>query len=242
LAPMEQWKVGELARRTGLSVRALHHYDAIGLLSPSRRSESGYRLYVAEDVARLQQIKSLRQLGFSLEEIRALLAKPDISPVRVIELHLSRLEEQIGLQQRLLERLRMLALRLSAAEDISAAEFMDTIEVMTMVENAEKYYSPEQLAELRERAKQVGSERMHAVEAEWPVLIAEVRAEMERGTDPADPHVQTLARRWRGLIEEFTGGNPEIANSLRTMKRSGLDADLQAYVGRMIAAGEWGGL
>lgn len=46
-------KIGELARRTGLTVRALHHYDAIGLLTPSARSDAGYRLYNDADVARL---------------------------------------------------------------------------------------------------------------------------------------------------------------------------------------------
>ena len=51
------WKVGELARRTGLSVRTLRYYDEIGLLAPSRRSEGGHRLYTAEDVVRLQRIK-----------------------------------------------------------------------------------------------------------------------------------------------------------------------------------------
>ena len=56
-------KVGEVAKRTGLSVRTLHHYDEIGLLSPSRRTASGHRLYGAGELARLQQIKSLRQLG-----------------------------------------------------------------------------------------------------------------------------------------------------------------------------------
>src|SRR6476646_6711292 len=64
------WKVGELAKRTGVSVRALHHYDEIGLLSASLRSESGYRLYTEADVIRLQQIRSLRSLGFSLDESR----------------------------------------------------------------------------------------------------------------------------------------------------------------------------
>lgn len=64
------WKVGDLAGRTGLSVRTLHHYDEIGLLSPSGRTGSGHRLYSAEDVLRLQRIRSLRALGFSLEEIR----------------------------------------------------------------------------------------------------------------------------------------------------------------------------
>jgi DNA-binding transcriptional MerR regulator len=66
----EALKVGELAKRTGLTVRTLHHYDEIGLLKPSLHTEAGYRLYTRGDVARLQQVLSLRQLGFALEEIR----------------------------------------------------------------------------------------------------------------------------------------------------------------------------
>src|SRR3954471_1725022 len=95
------WKVGELARRTGLSIRTLHYYEEIGLLSPSRRTEAGHRLYAAGDVVRLQQIKSLRQLGFTLKEIRDCLDKPGFSAQQVIQLHLLRLGEQIELQQRL---------------------------------------------------------------------------------------------------------------------------------------------
>src|SRR5262249_28935324 len=98
-------KVGELARRTGLTVRTLHHYDAIGLLKPSLHTEAGYRLYTAGDIARLQQVLSLRQLGFSLEEVRDCLDRPGFSPLEVIGLHLARLRGEIELQQKLCERL-----------------------------------------------------------------------------------------------------------------------------------------
>src|SRR4026209_262928 len=86
----EAMKVGELARRTGLTVRTLHHYDEIGLLKPSLHTDAGYRLYTAADVARLQQALSLRQLGFSLEEVCDCLDRPDFSPLEVIHLHLAR--------------------------------------------------------------------------------------------------------------------------------------------------------
>src|SRR3954471_9814621 len=99
--PTEAMKVGVLAKRTGLSVRTLHYYDEIGLLSPSAHSEGGHRLYTAADIARLQQIKSLRQLGFSLEQTRDCLSRPDYAPQRVIAAHLARLREQIALQERL---------------------------------------------------------------------------------------------------------------------------------------------
>ena len=66
-------KVGELAQRTGLTVHTLHHYDEIGLLKPSVRSEAGYRMYAAQDVARLHAIQALRHLGLALGEIATIL-------------------------------------------------------------------------------------------------------------------------------------------------------------------------
>ena len=67
MAPV--WKIGELARRTGLTVRTLHHYDEIGLLSPAERSDGGHRVYDEADVQRLYRIVSLRSLGFPLDAI-----------------------------------------------------------------------------------------------------------------------------------------------------------------------------
>src|SRR5829696_7097424 len=71
-APM---RTGEVARATGLTVRTLHHYDEIGLLVPSRRSEAGYRLYSDGDVRRLYRIVALRGMGFPLGEIAAVLVR-----------------------------------------------------------------------------------------------------------------------------------------------------------------------
>lgn len=68
-----RWQIGDLAKQTGLSVRALRHYDELGLLRPSERSEAGYRLYAEADVRRLYRIVALRQLDFPLEEIASLL-------------------------------------------------------------------------------------------------------------------------------------------------------------------------
>jgi MerR family transcriptional regulator, thiopeptide resistance regulator len=240
---MRLWKVGELAKQTGLTVRALHHYDEIGLLSPSRRSASGYRLYDGDDIARLLQILSLRQLGFSLEEIRDSLAKPDLSLQRVLELHISRLREGIELQRKLCSRLETVAERLRSSETVSVEELLETMEVMNMFE---KYYIQEQLQQLEERKKTVGEDRIREVQEEWPRLIAEVRAEMEKGTDPANETVQQLARRWTGLIREFTGGDPGIQQSLSRMyreessmqQRTGIDAAISDYIGRAIAASQ----
>ena len=237
------WKVGALARRTGVSVRALHHYDEIGLLSPSQRTAAGYRLYTGADVIRLQQIKSLRNLGFSLEEIRRFLSRPDVSPERVLQLQIAHLKEQIELQQRLCDRLEAMARRWRSEETVSTEEFLQVIEVTNMLD---KYYTPEQREELKQRGEALGGERIRQAEGEWKELMEQVQAEMDRGTDPADERVQQLARRWSGLVREFTGGNPGIEKAVGRVWReettvAGIDTEtmrrMMEYIGRAGAAG-----
>ena len=207
-------KAGELTKRTGLTIRTLHHDDEIGLLKPSLRTEVGHGLYTAGDVAHLQRVLSLRQLGFALEEIRDCLDRPEFSPLEVIRLHVARLREQIEMQRKLCERLDAIAEHLHTAGEVSAEEFLQTIEVMNMIE---KYYTPEQLTQLEVRRKEVGEERIKQGPQLWADLFTAVKAEMDAGTDPADPKAQELAKRWLGLVSEFTGGNPGIFNSLRNM-------------------------
>jgi DNA-binding transcriptional MerR regulator len=242
----EAIRVGELAKRTGVSVRTLHYYEEIGLLAPSRRSDAGYRLYTDADVVRLQQIMSLRQLGFPLEQIRDCLHRDDVPLLRVIEMHLAGLREQIALQGQLCDRLEAIARGLQVAEQPSVTDLLHTMEVMNRME---KYYTPEQQEWLKERRQTVGDERIREVEAEWPRLMAEVRAAIDAGTDPSDPHVQSLAARWQGLVQEFTGGNSGIFKSLRTMYENEPPQNLHpsidprikeymAYIGKAIAAGK----
>jgi DNA-binding transcriptional MerR regulator len=245
---IEALKIGDVARRTGLTVRTLHHYDEIGLLRPSMRTETGHRLYTAADLGRLQQILSLRQLGFALEDIRACLEQAGFSPAAVIRMHVARLKAQIDLQRRLCERLEAIGAHLEAAEVVSVDQFLNTIEVMNMIE---KYYTPEQLEYLKQRREEIGEDRMRQSATDWETLIAGFRAAMEQGIDPADPAVQALERRRQALIREFTGGDAGIESSLRKMwreqrdtltARHGMDADprVYEYMGRVRQAAEAG--
>jgi DNA-binding transcriptional MerR regulator len=215
----EALKVGELAKRTGLTVRTLHHYDAIGLLKPSLHTEAGHRLYTAGDVARLQQVLSLRQLGFSLEEVRDCLNRSDFSPLEVVGLHLARLREQVAWQQKLCERLEVIAARLGTAGEVSAEEFLQTIEVITMME---KLYTPEQMKQFAEVGQRVGPEEIRAVEEAWTALLAEVRA--NRDLDPASPPAQALAQRWGELTERTMRGYqafPELKQTIADNYKQG---------------------
>ena len=168
-------KVGELARRTGLSVRTLHYYDEIGLLQPSQLTASRHRVYGTGELMRLQQIKSLRQLGFSLDDIRACLDAPEFSPRKVLDLHLMRLRQQIGEQERVISLLETLKATFDAGSAVSAEDFINAIEGMTMIERS---FTPEELRELKARAERLGPEHIREVEAEWPQLIAQVKRAM----------------------------------------------------------------
>jgi DNA-binding transcriptional MerR regulator len=215
----EALKVGELARRTGLTIRTLHHYDEIGLLKPSLHTEAGHRLYTAGDIARLQQVISLRQLGFSLEEIRDCLNRPDFSPLEIISLHLERLREQIQWQRKLCERLEAIAAHFRTAGEVSAEEFLRTIEVMTMTE---KLFTPEQMKQFEAVGKQVGPQEIRAVEEAWTALLSEVRA--NRDLDPASPQTQALAQRWDELTERTMRGYqavPELKEAIADNYKQG---------------------
>jgi DNA-binding transcriptional MerR regulator len=75
------YSVGEVSRLAGVTVRTLHHYDEIGLLRPSERTASGYRVYAPADLDRLQRVLCYRELGFGLDEITAILDDPSVDPL-----------------------------------------------------------------------------------------------------------------------------------------------------------------
>lgn len=239
---METWSVGQLAAATGLTVRTLHHWDSVGLLVPSQRTGAGHRRYARAELERLERIAALRRLGLPLTEIATALDREGPDLRAAVQRQLDQVEEEAAAAARLRDLLARLLQALDAGGEASADELMHTIEVMTM---HERYYTDEQLAQLAERREQLGEDGMARVQQEWVELIAEMRAAMEAGTDPADPSVQALSRRWKGLLEQFTGGDPETHASLQRMyseqgvekaSQGTMDPDVMAYAARAQAA------
>lgn len=93
--------IGALARLAGISVRTLHHYDAIGLLSPGSRTAGGYRAYTPADVARLQRILFYRELELPLDRIRALIDDPTVDESAHLRRQLTELDERIDRLRRI---------------------------------------------------------------------------------------------------------------------------------------------
>lgn len=200
-------KIGQLASHAGLTVRTLHHYDNIGLLSPSARSDAGYRLYSRDDVARLHQIQALRQFGMPLADIETLLAGAGISSTTIIERQLAALDRQISEAARMREQLLCMHRQLATGESPDLASWLTTLEHMTMYE---KYFSKDELAKL-------ALYHDDGVKAEWKQLVEDVDALLKTGVAPDHPKAKTLAMRWMTMLDRDTAGDASVMARLNIM-------------------------
>ncbi|WP_434441971.1 MerR family transcriptional regulator [Lentzea sp. E54] len=162
---MTRWSIGDLAKASGLTVRTLHHYDEVGLVATSERTTSGHRRYTPDDVRRLYQVRSLRRLGLSLEEVRSALSRSDsLRPIFQAQL------AALTAQARQAEVLRS---RLTALLDGHTTEsLLSTLELTAVYES---YFTADQLGDLRSRAAAMGTEAVEAVKASWLELVREPR-------------------------------------------------------------------
>ncbi len=130
----EVWlTVGDVARRSGLTVRTLHHYDAIGLLIPSGRTHADHRLYSEDDLRRLLSIQHLKGLGLGLADVAAALDDPAFDARDAVDRHVAVVEARIAAERELLARLRSLA----GAADVGWSEVLDVIALTERLHHAD---------------------------------------------------------------------------------------------------------
>ncbi|WP_422017830.1 MerR family transcriptional regulator [Roseateles sp.] len=234
------YTVGELARRAGLTVRTLHHYEELGLLRPSGRSEAGYRRYGEADVLRLHRVLALRDAGVPLKAIAPLLDGEAPQPLAaVLQAQIEQIEAQLLAQETLLQTLRNAARRLELHGDGGDA-MQVLLDAMQIRRVHERWFSPTQMRALRQRWQALPEADRDAVEAEWPGLIRDARAAMDSGCDPGAPEVQALVRRWLVLQQQFMAIAPGMKDTMRRMyaaepelaRQSGVTPELIAYLRR----------
>jgi DNA-binding transcriptional MerR regulator len=234
MRPQGAYRVREFAQLAGVTVRTLHFYDQKGLLRPARRTESGQRLYRPRDLLRLQQILALKHVGFSLEEIGRLLDSPRYDVRRSLQIQQRAVARRIReLQQASAAIDEVLAtLESGEADDLDWRQITDIMRGAMAMDNQEwikQYYTPEQWAQLQERAKTIPPETMQGGQQAWADLIAEFKAKQH--LPPDHPEVQALAARHEALVAEFTQGDPGILASLQQMyaDRGQMPAEYRPY-------------
>lgn len=240
--PTTALTIGELAARTGLTTRALRHYDAIGLVIPAERSHAGHRSYGPAEIERLYQVIALRRLGLSLDVVAATLDSDDADLAAVVRGQLEVLDARLELERRLRALLEGVLEGLGRLERPSVDHVLEIVEVTEMME---RYYTPEQLEQLERRRRAMSEEDLEAVHRAWEEIFTRLRDERAAGTDPADPRLDAVRTRIRELIATFHGGDDRLKASMTTLwrnenpselTRGALDADLAAYMSRVQTA------
>jgi DNA-binding transcriptional MerR regulator len=204
-------KVGELAALAKLTVRTLHHYDSIKLLSPSARSDAGYRLYNRDDVARLQNIQALRSFGMSLADIGLYLDSPAANPLAVVDRQLAELDRQLRETARMREHLLRLRGDLAAGGTPDLSTWLTTLEqTMEHMTTYEKYFTPDEL----ERLPMYNDD---TVKAQWQALVEQAEGLMRSQVPPGSKAAKAFALRWLQQFERDTGGDATLAAKINAM-------------------------
>lgn len=213
----EVYRAKEFASLAGVTVRALHHYDRLGLLRPKQRSEAGYRLYGVRDFARLEQIVVLKFLGIPLKQIRRLL-EPDAKLADVLQKQRDVLFARRLQLDKAIRAISNAQRSIQSRKDPDWKLFQLIVKEFEMQKNIEwkgKYFSTEARAKVAARRSNLSAEDLEKANKEWAALHTDIEASLAE--DPAGQRGQELAARWEKLIEDFTGGDPEILAGLEAM-------------------------
>lgn len=224
-------KVGELSTRTGLTVRTLHHYDTIGLLRPSARTDAGYRLYSSSDVARLHGIQALRHLGLPLNDIGSMLDGDGATLPDIINRQIQVLDQELAKATELRGSLGLLLERLSTGNQPEMGDWLGTLALMTTYG---KYFSPAEQKTIFTNWDQIADK--------WPPLLAEVRNAMDRGVPTDSLELQPLAHRWMNLMLQWMDGDFDLLERWDHMyqrepvaqQEEGPGQDMVEYIGKPI--------
>lgn len=208
------WQIKDFAELAKVTIRTLHYYDRIELLKPKYCNRKGFRFYGEVEFARLQQIITLKFIGFSLKQIKEILKNQN-----------SDLPETLNLQKKIIQaqrkKLNLVLEAIRKAEKVFAEKgetdwesFNKIIEVISMKQDMDwvkKYYSKDALKKLE---KSWSPELQERVSNEWKELFHDIKTAISDGVQPSDEKAQKLAARWNAFIEEFVQGDAEIREGL----------------------------
>ena len=247
----EHLSPSEAARRLGVSVKALRVYEQRGLVKPLR-SQADWRAYGPEEMARLHQILALKALGLPLARIGALLEGRASTLESVLAIQEQALKDEGNRLERALALIRAARTRLAAGETLSIDDLTQLTKETTMSNKLDseewkamfdpliqKNYAPEDLAKASGRHFD-----QEEISKAWNTLFEDAKAVMAKG-DPYSPEAMAVARRWSALVNQFTQGDPKLAEgSSKVWKDAFADpkiaprlpvgADLFAFVGKGI--------
>src|SRR5919106_1781970 len=201
------YTVGQVARLSGVTIRTLHHYDEIGLLSPGGRTEAGYRRYEESDLERLQQVLFYRELGFSLEEIAAIIDDPEAGATdhlrrqhELLKERMARLELMVAAIEREMEA-RTMGIQLTPEERFEVFGDFDPDEYSTEAEG--RWGDSDAYKESQRRVARYSKQDWLMIKAEGGDITRRLAEAMSAGADPAGEMAMDLAEEHRQHISRW---------------------------------------
>jgi len=204
------YTVKQLAKLAGVSVRTLHYYDQIGLLKPSSLGGNGYRHYEGEALLKLQQILFYRELDLSLDEIKAVVGRPDFDVLTALGSHREALQGRVERLRRLIQTVDNTIDHLKGNESMNAKRLFEGFseeEQEKYALEAEQMYDPATVKASNKKWKATTAEEKQHILEEGNQVYADMVAAMPKG--PASSEVQGIVERWRRHLEYFWSPNDD---------------------------------
>jgi MerR family transcriptional regulator, thiopeptide resistance regulator len=244
------FKVGEVSRLAGVSVRTLHHYDEIGLLRPTERSESGHRVYTPRDLELLQEVLFYKELGFSLEDVRAFVSEPGLERRQTLLLQRDLIAENA---RRMNAILHLIDKTLASMEKGTAMSTDEMFEVFGDFDPAqheeearERWGDTDAYRESAHRSARYTKKDWLRFKDENEQINAAIIALMDEGVSPEDPRAMDAVDRARLLIDRWfypcsremhaALGEMYIADPCFTATYEKMHAGMASYVREAIKA------
>jgi DNA-binding transcriptional MerR regulator len=196
--------VKQLSKLAGVTPRTLHHYDAIGLLKPSRVGDNGYRYYAEESLLRLQQILFYRELGIPLEDIKKIMGRRDFDVLGALHSHKDALQKQVARLNRLIHTVDNTINHLKGNNAMSNKAYFEGFseeEQEKYALEAEQMYDPETVRESNRKWKAYSAAKKESILAEGNAIYMDMIAAMPKGA--ASREVQEIVERWRKHMDYF---------------------------------------
>jgi DNA-binding transcriptional MerR regulator len=196
--------VSELADLARVTVRTLHHYDALGLLVPSARDPNGYRRYDQDDLLRLQQILVCREFGMPLERIRQLLDAPGFDRLQALVEQRAQIEKQIQGAHRILRSLDAAIETLKGESEMTPDQLFDGFNSQLYESEVKKRWgTTEAYKESSRRTSEYSKDDWHRIQSEDKELMERLAGLMDEGAQPTSRKARELALEHRLHIDRY---------------------------------------
>jgi len=212
------YQVREFADMAGVTVRTLQYYDRIGVLEPSDKTDAQHRLYARHDLLKLQQIITLKQLGFTLKEIKNMIHRPDYDLRSALDAQKQAIDAQIEQLQHVSSAME------NALQVLDTTDNWDWDSVQFIIQGVtdkrylnwvRKYFSDEQLEMLAHQSQDIPIEEIQGAFKKWQSIADGLRQNRHLSAD--HPTLQLLAQESHDLIQAFTQGNQDIHSAVERM-------------------------